>query len=202
LRRRVAIASIGAAALAAALPRAGFAQAKPLRFIVPYPPGGPLDIVARAACREDEGEPGRRHRRQPRRRRRQHRRRRGGQVGARRHDDRHGRGGDARDQPLALREDAVRPDPRLHADHRRRAGAERARHEPEVAARLGIAGVADLVAYAKKNPGKLNYGSGGTGSAGHLAGEMFKAQAGVYMVHIPYAGGNPAQLALLAARST
>ena len=69
---------------------------------------------------------------------------------------------------------------------------------PEVASRLGIASVADLVAYAKKNPGKLNYGSGGNGSAGHLAGEMFKAQAGVYMVHIPYAGGNPAQLALLA----
>ncbi len=65
------------------------------------------------------------------------------------------------------------------------------------AARLGIANVADLVAYAKKNPGKLNYGSGGNGSAGHLAGEMFKAQAGVFMVHIPYAGGNPAQLALL-----
>jgi tripartite-type tricarboxylate transporter receptor subunit TctC len=53
------------------------------------------------------------------------------------------------------------------------------------------------VGYAKKNPGKLNYGSGGNGSAGHLAGEMFKAQAGVFMVHIPYAGGNPAQLALL-----
>ena len=69
---------------------------------------------------------------------------------------------------------------------------------PETASRLGIASVADLVAYAKKNPGKLNYGSGGNGSAGHLAGEMFKAQAGVYMVHIPYAGGNPAQLALLA----
>jgi tripartite-type tricarboxylate transporter receptor subunit TctC len=68
---------------------------------------------------------------------------------------------------------------------------------PEQASRLGIASVADLVAYAKKNPGKLNYGSGGNGSAGHLAGEMFKAQAGVYMVHIPYAGGNPAQLALL-----
>ena len=68
---------------------------------------------------------------------------------------------------------------------------------PQTAARLGIGSVADLVAYAKKNPGKLNYGSGGNGSAGHLAGEMFKAQAGVYMVHIPYAGGNPAQLALL-----
>ncbi len=65
------------------------------------------------------------------------------------------------------------------------------------AQRLGIASVADLVAYAKKNPGRLNDGSGGNGSAGHLAGEMFKAQAGVFMVHIPYAGGSPAQLALL-----
>ncbi|MEO8078923.1 MAG: tripartite tricarboxylate transporter substrate binding protein, partial [Caldimonas sp.] len=68
---------------------------------------------------------------------------------------------------------------------------------PAVASRLGVASVADLVAYAKKHPGELNYGSGGNGSAGHLAGEMFKAQAGVYMVHIPYAGGNPAQLALV-----
>lgn len=65
------------------------------------------------------------------------------------------------------------------------------------AAELGIGSVADLVAYASKNPGKLNYGSGGNGSAGHLAGEMFKAQAGVFMVHIPYAGGSPAQMALL-----
>jgi tripartite-type tricarboxylate transporter receptor subunit TctC len=68
----------------------------------------------------------------------------------------------------------------------------------ETAQRLGIGTVADLVAYAKRNPGRLNYGSGGNGSAGHLAGEMFKTQAGVFMVHIPYAGGNPAQLALLA----
>jgi tripartite-type tricarboxylate transporter receptor subunit TctC len=68
----------------------------------------------------------------------------------------------------------------------------------ETAQRLGLASVGDLVAYAKKNPGRLNYGSGGNGSAGHLAGEMFKAQAGVFMVHIPYPGGNPAQLALLA----
>ena len=67
----------------------------------------------------------------------------------------------------------------------------------DVAKKLGIASVADLVAYAKKNPGTLNYGSGGNGSAGHLAGEMFKSQAGVYMVHIPYAGGPPAQLALM-----
>jgi tripartite-type tricarboxylate transporter receptor subunit TctC len=68
----------------------------------------------------------------------------------------------------------------------------------ETAQRLGIVTLRDLVAYAKKHPGRLNYGSGGNGSAGHLAGEMFKAQAGVFMVHIPYAGGNPAQLGLLA----
>lgn len=67
----------------------------------------------------------------------------------------------------------------------------------EAAQRLNIQGLADLVAYAKRNPGKLNYGSGGNGSAGHLAGEMFKAQAGVFAVHIPFAGGPPAQLALV-----
>jgi tripartite-type tricarboxylate transporter receptor subunit TctC len=67
----------------------------------------------------------------------------------------------------------------------------------EAAQRLRIASVRDLVAYAKANPGRLNYGSGGTGSAGHLAGEMFKAKAGVFMVHIPYPGGPPAQMALL-----
>ncbi len=67
----------------------------------------------------------------------------------------------------------------------------------DTANRLKINTVADLVKYAKANPGKLNYGSGGNGSAGHLAGEMFKAQAGIFAVHIPYNGGNPAQLALL-----
>lgn len=65
------------------------------------------------------------------------------------------------------------------------------------AARLNIGSVADLIAYAKANPGKLNYGSGGNGSAGHLAGELFKHQAGVFAVHIPFNGGSPAQAALL-----
>ena len=67
----------------------------------------------------------------------------------------------------------------------------------DTAARLKINTLADLIKYAKANPAKLNYGSGGNGSAGHLAGEMFKAQAGIFAVHIPYNGGNPAQLALL-----
>lgn len=67
----------------------------------------------------------------------------------------------------------------------------------DTANRLSINSVADLIKYAKANPGKLNYGSGGNGSGGHLAGEMFKSQAGIFAVHIPYNGGNPAQLALL-----
>jgi tripartite-type tricarboxylate transporter receptor subunit TctC len=67
----------------------------------------------------------------------------------------------------------------------------------ETARRLNINSVADLIRYAKVNPAKLNYASGGNGSAGHLAGELFKAQAKIFALHIPYNGGNPAQLALL-----
>ena len=70
----------------------------------------------------------------------------------------------------------------------------------DTARRLKINTLADLIAYARANPAKLNYGSGGNGSAGHLAGEMFKAKAGIFAVHIPYNGGNPAQLALLGAQ--
>ena len=70
----------------------------------------------------------------------------------------------------------------------------------EVAQRLNINTLADLIAYARANPGKLNYGSGGNGSAGHLAGEMFKARAGIFAVHIPYNGANPAQLGLQSAQ--
>lgn len=67
----------------------------------------------------------------------------------------------------------------------------------ETAKRLHIRSLPDFLRYAKANPGKLNYGSGGNGSAGHLAGELFKSRAGIFAVHIPYNGGKPAQLALL-----
>jgi tripartite-type tricarboxylate transporter receptor subunit TctC len=67
----------------------------------------------------------------------------------------------------------------------------------DTARRLNINSVADLIRYAKANPAKLNYGSGGNGSAGHLAGELFKKEAGIFALHIPYNGGNPAQLALI-----
>lgn len=67
----------------------------------------------------------------------------------------------------------------------------------DTANRLNIHTLKDLITYAKANPAKLNFGSGGNGSAGHLAGELFKQRAGIFALHIPYNGGNPAQLALL-----
>ncbi len=58
--------------------------------------------------------------------------------------------------------------------------------------------VRELIAFAKAKPGQLNFASGSTGSAGHLAGELFKVMAGVDMVHIPYKGAAPAVVDLLA----
>jgi tripartite-type tricarboxylate transporter receptor subunit TctC len=52
--------------------------------------------------------------------------------------------------------------------------------------------VAEFVAYAKANPGKVNFGSAGTGGTIHLAGEMFKQMAGIEMTHVPYRGAGPA----------
>ncbi len=72
---------------------------------------------------------------------------------------------------------------------------------PEFSKKTGIKNVADLVAYAKANPDKINYASGGNGSAGHMAGELLKAKAGISMVHVPYAGAAAAQLSVLAGQT-
>ena len=56
----------------------------------------------------------------------------------------------------------------------------------------------ELIAYAKANPGKLNFGSSGAGSAPHLAAELFASMAGVKMVHVPYKGSGESQSATLA----
>ena len=199
MRRRAAIAALGAAGSTVFAPLRAFAQpTKVLRFVVPYPPGGPLDLVARALAERVKDT-----------------------LGVVIVENRAGAGGNigadvvAKSAPDgativmgAVATHAINP--WLYAklpydpirDFTPITGVARVPNvlvmSPAVASRLDIASVADLVAYAKKNPGKLNYGSGGTGSAGHLAGELFKTDANVYMVHIPYAGGNPAQLALLA----
>jgi tripartite-type tricarboxylate transporter receptor subunit TctC len=62
--------------------------------------------------------------------------------------------------------------------------------------------VDDLIAAAKREPGRLTYGSAGNGSSNHLAGEMFKAAAGVNLLHVPYKGGAPALTDLLGGRIT
>jgi len=171
--------------------------AKPIRLIVPYPPGGPLDTVARALADKVKDS-----------------------LGVVIVDNKPGAGGNlgadmtAKSPPDgatlvmgAVATHAINPwlftkipyDP--IRDFTPIVGVAQVPNvlvmNTDTAAKLGIQKVSDLVAYAKKHPGQLNYGSGGMGSAGHLAGEMFKAQAGVFMVHIPYAGGSPAQLALL-----
>jgi tripartite-type tricarboxylate transporter receptor subunit TctC len=64
--------------------------------------------------------------------------------------------------------------------------------------KLPVATFAEFIAYAKANPGKLNYGTPGLGSSSHLTGEMLKRAAGIQMTHVPYAGLAPAITDLLA----
>ncbi len=58
--------------------------------------------------------------------------------------------------------------------------------------------VKEFIAYTKANPGKLSFGSGSIGSGGHLAGELYKVETGTDAVHVPFKGGAPATQALLA----
>jgi tripartite-type tricarboxylate transporter receptor subunit TctC len=61
--------------------------------------------------------------------------------------------------------------------------------------------IRELIALAKSQPGKLIYASGGSGSAPHLIGEMFKHRAGVDILHVPYKGSTPAKIDLMAGRA-
>jgi tripartite-type tricarboxylate transporter receptor subunit TctC len=69
-----------------------------------------------------------------------------------------------------------------------------------VAPSLPIHSVAELVEYAKKNPGKLSNASSGSGSPGHVSGELFKFMSGTDIVHVPYKGGTAAIADLIAGR--
>ncbi|OQW88393.1 MAG: ABC transporter substrate-binding protein [Rhodoferax ferrireducens] len=182
---------------AAALVPLAQAQDKPIRLIVPYAPGGPLDITARALAERVQGS-----------------------LGTVIIENKPGAGGNiganlvAKAAPdgltigiAATATHAVNP--WLYAKMPFNAATDFAPitqmvrvpnvlvMNADTAQRLKINTLKDLIAYAKVNPAKLNYGSGGNGSAGHLAGELFKKEAGIFAVHIPYNGGNPAQLGLL-----
>jgi tripartite-type tricarboxylate transporter receptor subunit TctC len=61
-----------------------------------------------------------------------------------------------------------------------------------------VKSLAEFIAYAKANPGKLNFASGGVGTSPHLSGELFKSMTGINMLHVPYRGGAPALVDLLA----
>ena len=65
---------------------------------------------------------------------------------------------------------------------------------------LPVKTVGELIAYAKANPNKLSFSSAGSGTDTHLAGELFKTMTGTSMVHVPYKGGAPALVDLLAGR--
>jgi len=175
---------------------------KPLRFVVPYPPGGPLDTIARVLAEQVkptlgqavvvENRPGA-----------------GGNIGA-----------DliAKAQPDgyslvmgAVATHAINPSlySKIPYDAVRDfAPVALVASVPNVlivnkdfAEKHGIRSMQDLVKYALAHPGKLNYASGGSGSAGHLAGELLSARTQLKAVHIPYQGAAPAKLALLSGQS-
>jgi tripartite-type tricarboxylate transporter receptor subunit TctC len=194
-RRQLLLSSVSAAAAVAA--PAAWSQARPIRLIVPYAAGGAIDVTARVLAERVkdslgtviiENRPGG-----------------GGNIGA---------DAVAKAAPdgttigiSAVATHAINPwlfSKMPYDPVKDFAPVTQMVRVPnvlvmnaETAARLKINTLRDLIAYAKANPAKLNYGSGGNGSAGHLAGEMFKRDAGIFAVHIPYNGGNPAQLALL-----
>ena len=185
-----------ACALALALPASAQSfPSRPAKLVVPFPPGGPLDTTGRAIAQKlteawgqsvvVENKPGA-----------------GGNIGA-----------DlvAKSPPDgytvvmgALSTHAVNPSlyPKMPYDAQKDfAPITLVAITPNVLVvnpALPVHSVKELVAYAKAHPGKLSFGSGSNGSAGHLAGELFKVDAGVDMVHIPYKGAAPAMQALLA----
>jgi len=196
--RKTFLATLALSVLAIAAGGPAAAQQRPIRLVVPYAAGGPIDVTARALAervRDTLGSP----------------------VII---DNKPGAGGNigadivAKAPPdgltigiAATATNAVNP--WLYTKMPYNAATDFAPitqmvrvpnvlvMNAETAQRLKIDSLKDLIAYAKANPGKLNYGSGGNGSAGHLAGEMFKKAAGIFAVHIPFNGGNPAQLALV-----
>jgi len=186
--------ALSLASLAGAQPPAAY-PAKPVKLVIPFPPGGPLDVVGRAIAQKLTDAWGQ-------------------SVVV---DNRPGAGGNigadlvAKSPPDgytilmgALSTHAVNPS--LYAKMPYDAIADFApitlvAVTPNVLvvnASLPVNSAKEFIAYAKANSGKLAFGSGSNGSAGHLAGELFKVDTGTDSTHVPYKGGAPATQALLA----
>jgi tripartite-type tricarboxylate transporter receptor subunit TctC len=185
------------AAVFAALATAAFGQAypsKPIHFIVPYPAGGPLDTVARLLGQKVsesvhqpvvvENKPGA-----------------GGNIGA---DSVAKAAPDGYTILMgAVATHAINPTLYRNIPYdpvKDFAPVTEVAWTPNVLVvnpSLPVSNVNEFIAYAKAHPGELNFGSGSTGSAGHLAGELFKTMAGVKMVHVPYKGAGPAMQDLI-----
>jgi tripartite-type tricarboxylate transporter receptor subunit TctC len=182
-------------ALASALAAAQNYPARPIRLVVPYPAGGPLDIMARAI-----GQKLTEAWKQP--------------VVV---DNRAGAGGNigadlvAKSAPDgytllmgAVATHAINPSlySKIPYDPVRDfAPVALVAQVPNILVvnpAVPAKTVQELIELARAKPGSLNFGSGSTGSTGHLAGELFKTMAGVQMVHIPYKGAAPAMADLLA----
>ena len=198
-RRRAWLAATlacAALALAPALPAAAQPfPSKPVKLVIPFPPGGSLDNVGRLIAQKlseawgqqvvIENKPGA-----------------GGNIGA---DLVAKSPADGYTVVMgALSTHAVNPSlyPTMPYDAVRDfAPISLVAITPNVLivnAAMPVTTVKELVAYAKADPGRTNFGSGSNGSAGHLAGELFKIETGTDVAHIPYKGGAPALQALLA----
>src|SRR5205807_932491 len=78
------------------------------------------------------------------------------------------------------------------------AGTMRVTNVMEVNLSVPVANLAEFIAYAKANPGKINFASGGVGTSPHLSGELLKVMTAINLVHVPYRGTAPALTDLLA----
>ena len=180
---------VAAVVLAAAMP--ALAQDypnRPIRFIVPYPPGGGTDVVARImsdALAADLGQPIIIDNR-------------GGAAGNVGTDIAAKAPADGYNILFTLSSHTINPKlyDKLPFDVERDfVPISLAALIPQILVvhpSVPASNVQELIALAKANPGKLNYASVGTGSPGHIAGELFKIKTGVDIVHIPYKGGGPA----------
>ena len=198
---RIILAALFIPLLAAAGP--SYAQAypaKPIKLVIPFPPGGPLDLTGRAIGQKlqeawgqpvvVENRPGA-----------------GGNIGA---DAVAKSAPDGYTVGLATTgTHAINPHlygPRLPHDTSRDFTpltlAVRYVNVLVVNPRLGIDSVGDLVAYAKANPDKVTFGSAGNGSSNHLSGEVLKMVSGAPMQHVPYRGSAPALADVIAGNIT